>query len=88
MTRFFGEQISNLSATDKFALSDGANLVLTVGLYVDRAGSDYPEGLTPEEVIPLSGRNARAGEDAVIHAALGWIGEQSDCINSRPNSGF
>jgi len=88
MTRFFGEQISNISATEKFALSDGANLVLTIGLYVDRAGSDYPEGLTPEEVIPLSGRNPGAGEDAVIHAALGWIGEQSDCINSRPSSGF
>ena len=83
MTRFFGEQISNTSATERFALSDGANLVLTIGVYVDRAGSEYAEGLTPEEVIPLSGRNPRAGEDAVIHAALGWIGEQSDC--SKPN---
>ena len=88
MTRFFGEQISNVSATDKFALSDGASLVLTIGMYVDRAGSEYPEGLTPEEVISLTGRNPRAGEDSVIHAALGWIGEQSDCVNGKPSSGF
>ena len=85
LTRFFGEQLSNTSATERFELNDGASLVLTIGVYVDRAGSEYPEGLNPDEAIPLSGRNPRAAEDPVIHAALGWIGEQSDCANSKPN---
>ena len=87
LTRFFGEPISITSAIQRFPLSDGANLVLTIGVYVDRAGGEYPEGLNPDELIPLSGRNPRAGEDAVIHAALGWIGEQSECINAKPAVG-
>jgi carboxyl-terminal processing protease len=88
LTRFFGEQVSNTSATERFELNDGASLVLTIGVYVDRAGSEYPDGLNPDEAIPLSGRNPRASDDPVIHAALGWIGEQSDCVNSKPSSGF
>ena len=84
MTRFFGEPIS-IASIQRFPLSDGANLVLTVGVYVDRAGGEYGEGLNPDELIPLTGRNPRAGEDAVIHAALGWIGEQSECA-SKPGS--
>jgi carboxyl-terminal processing protease len=87
LTRFFGEQVSNTSATERFDLNDGASLVLTTGVYVDRAGSEYPEGLNPDEAIPLSGRNPRAAEDPVIHAALGWIGEQADCGAGRPASG-
>ena len=85
-TRFFGEPIS-ITSVQRFPLSDGANLVLTVGVYVDRAGGEYAEGLNPDELIPLTGRNPRAGEDAVIHAALGWIGEQAECANSKPSSG-
>lgn len=84
MTRFFGEPIS-ITSIQRFPLSDGANLVLTVGVYVDRVGGEYAEGLNPDELIPLTGRNPRAGEDAVIHAALGWIGEQSECAGSKPN---
>jgi hypothetical protein len=41
------------------------------GVYVDRAGSEYPEGLNPDEAIPLSRPNIRGcAEDPVIHAAL------------------
>lgn len=87
MTRFFGEPIS-ITSVQRFPLSDGANLVLTVGVYVDRSGGEYPEGLNPDELIPLTGRNPRAGEDAVIHAALGWIGEQSECAGSKPSPGL
>lgn len=83
LTRFFGEQISITSAVQRFPLSDGAVLVLTVGVYIDRVGGEYPEGLSPDETIPITGRNPRAAEDAVIHAALGWIGEQADCTNSK-----
>ena len=79
-TRFFGEPISITSGTERFPLSDGANLVLTVGVYVDRAGGEYREGLLPDEVIPASNRNPREDEDPVIHAALGWIGEQAECL--------
>lgn len=79
-TRFFGEPISITSGTEKFPLSDGANIVLTVGVYVDRAGGEYREGLLPDEVIPAGNRNPREGEDPVIHAALGWIGEQAECL--------
>lgn len=83
MTRFFGEPILITSAVQRFPLSDGAVLVLTVGVYIDRVGGEYPEGLSPDETIPISGRNPRAAEDAVIHAALGWIGEQADCTNLK-----
>lgn len=79
-TRFFGESISITSATEKFLLSDGANLVLTVGVFVDRTGTEYREGFPPDELIPAVNRNSREGEDPVVHAALGWIGEQSECI--------
>lgn len=79
-TRFFGEPISITSATEKFPLSDGANLVLTVGVYVDRAGGEYPQELLPDEVISIGNRNPREGEDPVIHAALGWVGEQPECL--------
>jgi carboxyl-terminal processing protease len=78
-TRFFGEPISITSATEKFPLSDGANLVLTVGVYVDRAGGEYSDGLPPDEPISTGNKNPREGEDPVIHAALGWIGEQAEC---------
>ena len=77
-TRFFGEGIS-ITSVEKFPLSDGANLLLTVGVYVDRAGNQYPEGLLPDEAIAIVNRNPREGEDPLIHAALGWIGEQAEC---------
>ena len=79
-TRFFGEPISITSATEKFPLSDGAKLVLTVGVYVDRAGGEYSQEMVPDELISIGNRNPREGEDPVIHAALGWIGEQAECL--------
>jgi len=79
MTRFFGEPVSITSSTEKFALSDGAIIILTVGVYVDRSGAEYPEGVAADEAIQSGIKIPRAGEDPVIHAALGWVAEQGQC---------
>ncbi len=43
-----GESTSN----NGFALSDGANLVLTTGVEMDRTGKVYSEGLRPDVELP------------------------------------
>lgn len=76
-TRFFGTHTYGVStANDGFLLSDGANIVLTVGVGADKNGKIYMHGIEPDEVIPNGEKEFSANEDPVIHAALGWIGEK------------
>ncbi len=61
----------------RFNLSDGANVILSVAVDVDRKGKVYPEGIEPdEEIVSIGAKAPLAKEDPVIHAALGWIEEQ------------
>jgi carboxyl-terminal processing protease len=75
-TRFFGENTYGASTSTRgFKLSDGANIVLATGVDADRNGKVYPNGVEPDEKIPIGGKFLPANNDPVIHAALGWIGE-------------
>ena len=75
-TRFFGVRtIGASTSTQGFELSDGANVVLATAVDVDRNGSVYPEGIEPDEVV-IGEKFFLPNEDPVVHAALGWLGEQ------------
>jgi carboxyl-terminal processing protease len=76
-TRFFGESTLGASTSTRgFRLSDGVNMVLATAVDVDRSGKEYPTGVSPDEVVAIGDKVAPINEDPVIHAALGWIGEQ------------
>ena len=52
-TRFFGEHTLGASTNNtNFLLPDGANMILTVGVLVDRDGDEYEEGLAPDATTP------------------------------------
>jgi len=58
---------------ETFDLSDGASLLLTIGVGADRTGRQYTSGLAPD--VAISGGNAilpPAG-DPVVQSALDWL---------------
>jgi C-terminal processing protease CtpA/Prc len=64
-SRFFGARSAGLSTcNDDIALNDGAHLFLTTGVYVDRTGRQYPNGLSPD---------VSCGEDETMATAQAWI---------------
>lgn len=68
-TRFFGAPSAGLSTCNEdIALSDGARLFLTTGVYVDRAGRQYPSGVSPD---------VYCGEDETMAIAQAWIASMS-----------
>jgi carboxyl-terminal processing protease len=73
-TRFFGEHTAGVSTVNEtFGLSDGASLLLTIGVGADRTGRQYTSGLAPD--VAISGGNAilpPAG-DPVVQSALDWL---------------
>jgi hypothetical protein len=73
-TRFFGEHTAGASTVNEtFALSDGASLWLTIGVQADRTGKQYPDGLEPDEAIPLGNKSLSDDQDSVLQAALHWL---------------
>ena len=52
----------------------GANLVITVGLDVDRTGVAYEERVLPDEVV--EGPRGPDDEDMQLARALDWLIEQ------------
>jgi hypothetical protein len=78
-TRSFGHRTVGVSTSNEgFELSDGVNLVVTVGVMTDRQGTAYPQGLEPDESVaftpPVDG-----GEDSQIEAARNWLAAQPQC---------
>lgn len=72
-TRFFGEHTAGFSTVNQFfGLADGAILNMTVGVDVDRKGNVYMDGLAPDETV----RSAAGENDAVVRAAVKWLGRQ------------
>lgn len=71
-TRFFGVPTAGLT-TDNFAynLADGAIIMLTVAVFVDRTGVTYGGELLPDEVT-------EAGA-ATLDAAIAWLMTQPGC---------
>ena len=54
-TRFFGTRTAGKStAVQPFKLDDGAELYLTTAIDADRTGKPYPNGFTPDEIIPFN----------------------------------
>ncbi|HEX3940593.1 MAG TPA: S41 family peptidase [Acidobacteriaceae bacterium] len=73
-TRFFGQQTAGKStAVQPFQLSDGAEIYMTTALDADRSGKAYPDGFTPDDVLPAIGTLPSASDDAALNAAGNWL---------------
>ena len=67
-----------MSTTNQgFRLPDGANMVITVGTYIDRTGTSYGKPIEPDIVVrsPLDGPSMLRG-DPIIAEALRWLRDQ------------
>ncbi len=75
-TRFFGERTGGATTSSEFhEMPDGAILRVAGGLYQDRAGHAYEDGLQPDVTV----RAIRDSEDHVLDAAVEWIERTSSC---------
>ena len=75
-TRLIGTPTYGLSSSNQgFVLGDGANLVITTGLDVDRTGKEYADQVVPDEVV--SGPACASDEDLQLARALDWLVEQN-----------
>jgi carboxyl-terminal processing protease len=74
-TRFFGTHTAGKStAVQPFKLDDGAELYLTTAIDADRSGKSYPDGFTPDQIVPVSGSSMpQENNDLVIQAAQTWL---------------
>jgi carboxyl-terminal processing protease len=77
-TRFFGETTYGAAtSTFPYTLSDGAQIYLVTGVMIDRKGSEYPFGVTPDQEI-LSDFSISTN-DPVIRTASEWLSDQRAC---------
>lgn len=77
-TRFFGDHTYGISTSNEgFTLSDGANLVITTGVMVDRLGTDQAKGIAPDEAIDP--HLAADGSDPALARAAAWVAEHRSC---------
>lgn len=80
-TRVFGTPTYGLpTANQGFALSDGAELVITVGANVDRDGNVYTTAIAPD--VRVEGGDWGQPEDPVVDAALSWLTTMPACSAS------
>ena len=78
--RLFGETSYGAStATRGFKLSDGANLVIAVSTFVDRAGRIYPHGITPDVEVPAPETRPEPSADVVLQRAVTWLRSKPSC---------
>lgn len=64
--RFFGQTTAGLATSNQgLPLPDGGALILTTGVMLDRAGAAYPQGISPEVLVPV--------DHEAIEAAAGWL---------------
>ena len=81
-TRSFGARTFGVStANDGFELSDGVNLVVTVGAMTDRNGVAYAEGLDPDQIVAFA-PSTGGGEDSQIEAARAWLAAHPACATA------
>ncbi len=72
-TRFFGVPTAGYStSTNGFRMDDGVNLVIAVGLDVDREGTAYPREVQPDVTVDYA---AVDDLDAQMRAAATWLAE-------------
>jgi carboxyl-terminal processing protease len=73
-TRFFGTRTAGKStAVQPFKLDDGAEIYLTTAIDADRAGKPYPDGFTPDQMVPSPGTIPQPNSDQAILAAQSWL---------------
>lgn len=78
-TRSFGAPTFGVStANSGFELSDGVNLVVTVGVMTDRNGVAYPAGLDPDQLVEFAPPSADR-QDSQVEAAKAWLAAQPGC---------
>ena len=80
-TRFFGEHTLGVSTNNNnYVLSDGANMILTIGVYVDRNGQEYENGIEPDVRIASQEdlQPSPVERDKVISAAEQWITSETE----------
>lgn len=79
--RVFGEQTAGLTTSVSVAaLLDGGQFLFPHYLMVDAQGHAYPEGVIPDEPIPVV-YDERYGtqDDPVVQAALAWLEAEHGC---------
>ena len=77
--RSFGDTTAGFnSVNDGVRLSDGAQMVVTVGYNRDRSGAIYSLRISPDEYVSMA-----ADSTAPIARAAAWLGGQSAC--KRPD---
>jgi carboxyl-terminal processing protease len=73
-TRFFGEHTMGASTNNTgFQLPDGANMVLTIGVDVDREGKEFEDGLDPDVVVASPKEMVAPEQDQAVKAAEQWL---------------
>jgi carboxyl-terminal processing protease len=89
LTRFFGEDTMGFSTVNKgFALPDGANIVLTTGVSMDRTGAEYGGAIAPDERIPIGESQVPTNDDPTVRAALKWLSTQPRCETKHLKGGL
>jgi carboxyl-terminal processing protease len=85
-TGSFGTRTAGKStAVQPFKLDDGAEIYLTTAIDADRTGKPFPNGFTPDQVVPTSGINIpQASNDAVIVAAQTWLVASTTTVAPPP----
>jgi hypothetical protein len=70
-SRIFGESTSGFTTgNEAFPLFDGALLILSVSVELDRDGNIYSESLLPDEIV---------SSEASLDAAIEWLLSQENC---------
>lgn len=83
-TRFFGAPTAGYSSINEgYALPDGANMVITVGVMQDRAGRPYGGPIEPDELIAMPDGHAPTAGDRVARRAAEWLAAQPECGVAR-----
>jgi carboxyl-terminal processing protease len=73
-TRFFGTHTAGKStAVQPFKLDDGAEIYLTTAIDADRTGKAFPDGFTPDQVVPSPGTIPQPNNDQAVLAAQSWL---------------
>ncbi len=76
-SRTFGQPTAGLSTANRtIELSDGARLLLTVGVYVDRTRRQYGDVIAPDEELPPGLSN-----DEVMARVQAWLLGQNACMS-------
>ncbi len=76
-TKSFGLNSAGLSTGNEiFKLSDGAIILLTTSIYVDRNGNVFGDKIKPDEIIDYGYQTIGQPNDPAIKKAIDWINKK------------